>query len=64
MNALRYPNAHLSTKQARVALSMLLSGCTLERLRAFTVADLAATYNVSAAVVGKMLAAAREGRGL
>ena len=47
-----------------VALPMLLSGCTLERLRAFTVADLAATYNVSAAVVGKMLAAAREGRGL
>ena len=63
-NALRYPNAHLSQKQARASLAMLLNGCTVERLAGFTAAHLAATYNVPAGTVETMLRDAREGRGL
>jgi hypothetical protein len=59
-----YPNAKLSRPRATAALSMLLSGCTIERLAGFTAAGLAASYNVPAATAERMLVAARRGRGL
>jgi hypothetical protein len=64
MNARRYPKAQLSQKRAAVALSMLLYGCTDERLKDFTAAGLAGSYNVSLAAAETMLAGARKARGL
>ena len=59
-----YGSKHISGKRARAALSMLLTGCTDERLKGFTAAGLAGSYNVPIATVEQMLAAARQGRGL
>ena len=62
MNALRYPNKRVSQRSAKAALVQLLTGCTLERLREFTVEGLAATYRVPAAQIRPMLDQARERR--
>lgn len=64
MTARRYPKAHLSSKRAKAAVAMLLSGCTAERLSGFTAAGLSASYNVPLEAAGQMLAEARRGRGL
>ena len=57
-----YGTKNVSRKRARAALSMLLAGCTNERLAGFTAAGLAASYNVSPAKAEEMLAAARKAR--
>ena len=58
-----YPDAKLSRKKAETALTMLLCGCTDERLRGFTADSLAASYNVPVARVVAMLSGARLERG-
>lgn len=62
MTARSYPKANLSSRRARAALQMLLTGCAPERLAGFTAAGLSAAYNVPAKTVETMLAAARQGR--
>jgi hypothetical protein len=52
----------MTAKRAKAALSMLLAGCTAERLAGFTAAGLSSSYNVSIAEAEKMLAATRQGR--
>ena len=59
-----YPDPKLSRKKAEVAVTMLLAGCTDERLAGFTAESLAASYNVAASDVARMLADARRRRGL
>jgi hypothetical protein len=54
--------SNISGKKAKASLSMLLSGCTRERLAEFTPEKLAAQFNVRPAVVEQMLAQARQGR--
>jgi hypothetical protein len=54
--------SHLSQRRAAAALSMLLSGCTAERLAGFTAAGLASTHNVKLGEAERMLDAARRGR--
>lgn len=61
-NALSYPNAHLSRKKAESALTMLLVGCTAERLQGFTATGLAASYNVPVERVEALLGDARRRR--
>jgi len=58
-----YPNAHLSRKKAEMALTMLLYGCTVERLRGFTASSLAASYNVPITRTMALLDDARRRRG-
>ena len=56
--------SHISSKRAEAALSMLLTGCTAERLAGFTAAALAGSYNVKIEIVERMLQGARRSRGL
>jgi hypothetical protein len=56
--------SRISKRSADMQLTLLLAGCTDERLRGFTAASLSASYNVSLAVAEAKLAAARSGRGL
>jgi hypothetical protein len=58
-----YPS-RISRRSADMQLTLLLTGCTAERLAGFTAASLAASYRVPLAVAEKKLAAAREGRRL
>jgi hypothetical protein len=55
---------NISGKKARASLSMLLSGCTRERLAEFTPEKLSAMWNVPLARAQAMLAEAKERRGL
>lgn len=64
MNASRYPNAQLSQKKAELALTMLLYGCTVERLGGFTAGGLATSYNVPVVRAETLLVDARRRRGL
>jgi hypothetical protein len=59
-----YPNAHLSQKKAEMALTMLLFGCTAERLAGFTAASLAGSYRVALPKIEQLLADAKERRGI
>lgn len=63
MTARAYPKKRPSSVRAKASLSMLLNGCTAERLAGFTAAGLSASYNVPIAQASVMLAAARLGRG-
>lgn len=62
MSARSYPKANLSSKRAKAALQMLLTGCAPDRLAGFTAASLASSYNVPIAEADKLLSAARQGR--
>jgi hypothetical protein len=53
---------NISKRNATVALTMLLTGCTKERLAGFTAEGLAASYNVPAAKAEELLDRARQGR--
>jgi hypothetical protein len=57
----RHPS-RISGKCAKMALTSLLYGCTLERLASFTAQGLAASYRVPIAEAERMLSRAREGR--
>jgi hypothetical protein len=57
----RYPS-RISKRSADMQLTLLLTGCTAERLAGFTAAALAASYRVPLAIAEKKLTAAREGR--
>jgi hypothetical protein len=59
---MRRRRGNISGKKAHAALTMLLTGCTEERLREFTADSLAASYNVPHAKAEEMLARARQGR--
>jgi hypothetical protein len=52
----------ISKKRSAAALTMLLTGCTPERLASFTGASLAQAYNVTPQKAEDMLAKARQGR--
>jgi hypothetical protein len=58
----RWGASQISSSRAKAALSMLLAGCTPERLASFTVEGLAVSYNVPVSTVEKMLARARQGQ--
>lgn len=62
--ATRRRPSRISKKRAQVALVSLLYGATAERLRGFTAASLAASYNVTLATAERRLSDARKGRGL
>jgi hypothetical protein len=57
-----YGSKQISQKRATAALSILLYGCTAERLAGFTAAGLAGSYNVPLATAEQMLSAARKVR--
>lgn len=63
MNARGYPNAHLSQKKAEMALTMLLYGCSKERLKRLTAGELLACYHVPFLRIEALLADARLRRG-
>lgn len=63
MNAPSRPNAQLSQKKAEVALTMLLYGCTVDRLGGFTAGGLATSYNVPIVRAEALLSDARRRRG-
>lgn len=52
----------ISKKSADAALTMLLVGCTAERLAGFTAASLAGSYNVKLETAERKLADARARR--
>jgi hypothetical protein len=55
---------HVSRKSADVALSLLLTGCTDERLAGFTAERLVSAYNVKLETAQRKLADARMRRGM
>lgn len=57
-----YPKAQFSRRKAATALTMLLSGCTDERLAGFTAAGLAGSYNVTVAEAERLLSTVRQVR--
>lgn len=59
-----YPTASLSRKKAETVLTLLLVGCTDERLQGFTAASLSASYNVPVGRTMTLLDEARRRRGV
>lgn len=59
-----YPTRRVSKKRSAMSLTLLLYGCTPQRLRQITAAELAGSYSVTPVAAEKMLADARKGRGV
>jgi hypothetical protein len=57
----RRGSSQLSKPKAESALTMLLTGCTKERLASFTAQGLAGSYNVPLATAERLLMSARQG---
>jgi hypothetical protein len=58
-NASKYPDKQVSAASAKAQLSMLLNGCTDERLSSFTVDGLGKMYRVPMHEIQTMLTVAR-----